>query len=198
MKLIGITMRVDIHPDYGERRDALDQQWLVFIKACGLTPILIPNSPELMMTYLETFQFSGFVLTGGNSLVKYGGDVPERDEVDQYLIDWSIKNNKPILGVCRGMQSIQQAYGHCLDYVDGHVVKQQKILINGQESIVNSYHNLATKTCQLPLKYWAISDDGVIKAIKHQNEELYGIMWHPERTLPFDQRDIELFKKVFT
>ena len=197
MKLIGITMRVDVHPDYGERRDALDQQWLAFFKVCGLTPIFIPNSPELITKYLELFQFSGFVLTGGNSPVKYGGDAPERDEVDQYLIDWSIKNNKPILGVCRGMQSIQQAYGHSLDNVAGHIVKQQKILINGQEQIVNSYHKLATKTCQLPLESWAISDDGVIKAVKHQNEKIYGIMWHPERNTPFEQQDIKLFKKVF-
>lgn len=197
MKLIGITMRVDVHPDYGERRDALDQQWLAFLKTCGLTPIFIPNSPELMTSYLELFQFSGFVLTGGNSSVKYGGDAPKRDEVDRYLIDWSIKNNKPILGVCRGMQSIQQAYGHSLDNIDGHVVKQQQILINGQEATVNSYHKLAAKTCQRPLVSWAISNDGVIKAIKHQDEEVYGIMWHPERNVPFIQQDIELFKKVF-
>ncbi|MFT5852078.1 MAG: gamma-glutamyl-gamma-aminobutyrate hydrolase PuuD [Colwellia sp.] len=198
MKLIGVTMRVDVHPDYGERRDALDQQWLIFFKACDLTPIFMPNSLELMTSYLELFQFSGFVLSGGNSPVEYGGDAPERDEIDRYLIDWSIKNNKPILGVCRGMQSIQQAYDHCLDNVDGHVVKQQKILINGQQKIVNSYHKLATKTCLLPLKPWAVSVDGVIKAVKHQNEKVYGIMWHPERNDPLVQQDIKFFKKIFS
>lgn len=198
MKLIGVTMRVDVHPDYGERRDALDQQWLVFFKACGLTPIFIPNSVELISNYIESIPFYGFVLTGGNSPVKYGGDAPERDEIDQYLIDWSIKNNKPVLGVCRGMQSIQLAYGHSLVQVNDHVIKQQKIMINDQPNIVNSYHNLATKNCRLPLKTWAISEDGVIKAVKHQNEEVYGIMWHPERNHPFVQQDIELFKEVFS
>jgi putative glutamine amidotransferase len=197
MKLIGITMRADSPSDYDETRDGLDQRWLAFMLSCGLTPILMPNNLNLIKSYLEQFVFSGILLTGGNSPVQYGGDSPSRDEVDTYLIDWATQHGKPLIGVCRGMQSIQLAYQQSLELVSGHIKKQQKITINGQHAWVNSYHTLGTKSCQLPLETWALSDDGVIKAIKHTSNKLYGMMWHPERHQPFQQPDIDFFKQVF-
>ncbi|MEP1449107.1 MAG: gamma-glutamyl-gamma-aminobutyrate hydrolase family protein [Paraglaciecola sp.] len=197
MKLIGVTMRADKPAGYDEIRDGLDQKWLPFLHSCGLTPILMPNSPDLVEIYLEQFVFSGVLLTGGNSPAKYGGDCPARDEVDTLLIEWAIQNNKPLIGVCRGMQSIQLAYQHPLEPVAGHVAKQQNISINGQQTVVNSYHNWGTKHCDLPLESWAVSEDEVIKAVKHVNNKLYGIMWHPERHIPFRKPDIDFFKRTF-
>jgi gamma-glutamyl-gamma-aminobutyrate hydrolase PuuD len=197
MKLIGITMRADSPSNYEETRDGLDQRWLPFMLSCGLTPILMPNNPSLIKTYLEQFVFSGILLTGGNSPLQFGGNSPARDEVDANLIDWAIQNNKPLIGVCRGMQSIQLAYQQSLVPVSGHVKKQQVINIKGQETSVNSYHTLGAKTCELPLESWAMSDDGVIKAVKHIKKHIYGLMWHPERNQPFQQRDIDFFKQVF-
>lgn len=198
MNLIGITMRADSPSDYDETRDGIDQQWIPFVLSCGLTPILMPNNPSLIKTYLEQFDFKGILLTGGNSPVQFGGHSPTRDEVDSYLIDWAIQHDKPLIGVCRGMQSIQLAYQQFLEPVSGHVKKQQNIYINGQQTSVNSYHTLGTKTCQLPLELWAISDDGVVKAVKHISQPIYGMMWHPERNQPFQKRDIDFFKQVFS
>jgi gamma-glutamyl-gamma-aminobutyrate hydrolase PuuD len=197
MTFIALTMRADKHPDYDETRDALDQQWLGFMQACGLTPILLPNNLPLVVRYLTSLPFSGVLLTGGNSPVAYGGDSPERDAVDRYLLDWSAQTNTPLIGVCRGMQSIQLAYQQPLEPVTGHVCAQQEITVNGQPTLVNSYHTLGAKTCQAPLTSWATSNDGVIKAIKHESKKVYGMMWHPERNTPFAQRDIDLFRHVF-
>ncbi|WP_158968189.1 gamma-glutamyl-gamma-aminobutyrate hydrolase family protein [Paraglaciecola sp. L3A3] len=198
MTLIGITMRADCPADYDEIRDGLDQQWLPFLLLCGLTPILMPNNPSLIKTYLEQFVFSGIILTGGNSPVQCGGNSAARDQVDAILIDWAIQYDKPLIGVCRGMQSIQLAYQQSLGPVSGHVRKHQVINIDGQQRSVNSYHNLGAKSCQLPLEPWAMSEDGVIKAVKHIHKNIYGIMWHPERNQPFQQRDIDFFKQVFS
>jgi gamma-glutamyl-gamma-aminobutyrate hydrolase PuuD len=197
MKLIGVTMRADTPSDYDETRDGLDQQWLPFMLSCGLTPILMPNNTSLVKTYLEQFKFSGILLTGGNSPMQFGGDTPARDEVDANLIEWAIQKDKPLIGVCRGMQSIQLAFQQSLEPVSDHVMKHQIIKINGQPTSVNSYHNLGTKICKLPLESWAISDDGVIKAVKHISKHIYGLMWHPERNQPFQQRDIDFFKQVY-
>ena len=38
MKAVAITQRVSVVPDYGERRDCLDQAWTKFLAACGLLP----------------------------------------------------------------------------------------------------------------------------------------------------------------
>jgi gamma-glutamyl-gamma-aminobutyrate hydrolase PuuD len=197
MKYIAVTMRADKHPDYDETRDALDQRWLGFMQACGVTPFLLPNNLPLVISYLECFTFSGVLLTGGNSPVACGGDSPERDAVDSYLIDWAAQNDTPLIGVCRGMQSIQLAYQHTLEPVTGHVCAQQEISMNGQATLVNSYHTLGASTCQPPLIPWATSADGVIKAIKDESKKVYGMMWHPERIAPFLPRDIDFFKQVF-
>jgi gamma-glutamyl-gamma-aminobutyrate hydrolase PuuD len=196
MNFIGVTMRADKHPDYNETRDALDQQWLMFLQACGLTPVLLPNNLSVVKRYLGNINFIGILLTGGNSPIECGGDSHERDAVDSYLIDWVKQNDMPLIGVCRGMQSIQLAYGQTLEPVTGHICSEQTIIVNGYNTRVNSYHTLGTKNCFSPLKPWAVSDDGVIKAIKHDNKKVWGIMWHPERNIPFDAQDIELFKQV--
>ena len=197
MKYIAVTMRADKHPDYDETRDAIDQRWLGFLQACCVSPILLPNNLPLVISYLERFTFAGVLLTGGNSPVSYGGDSPERDAVDSYLIDWAAQNDKPLIGVCRGMQSIQLAYQQALKPVTGHVRAQQEISLNGQATLVNSYHTLGAKTCLPPLTPWATSNDGVIKAIKHESKKVYGMMWHPERNASFEPRDIDFFKQVF-
>lgn len=190
-------MRADSPSDYDEVRDALDQQWIPLMFKCGLTPLLMPNNPSLIKIYLEQWEFSGILLTGGNNPVQLGGDSPARDQVDTILIDWACKHNKPLIGVCRGMQSIQMAFQQSLEPVDGHITKRQTINVNGQQIEVNSYHTLGSKVCKSPLQSWATSDDGVIKAVKHLSKNIYGIMWHPERNQPFHQRDIEFFTEVF-
>ena len=198
MNFIGLTMRADKHPVYPETRDAIDQAWFGFLSACGYAPILLPNNLELVKTYVNSIPLSGIILTGGNSPVKYGGDSPARDEVDDYLIQWSLKQNKPLLGVCRGMQSIQLAFEQTLEPIAGHVCAKQNVNINGESTEVNSYHTLATTQCVFPLESWAKSDDGIVKAISHAQHKIHGIMWHPERISPYRPWDITFIKKVFS
>lgn len=197
MKLIGVSARVDINRDYGERRDALDQNWCRFLNQCGYLPIILPNSVELLEKYLLQLQFSGFVLSGGNSPVAYNGDAQERDEMEMQLIDFAIKKSIPVIGVCRGMQIIQLYFEQHLEHVDGHVNNRFDVVFEGGTRSVNSFHQLASRSVSAPLLVQATSNDGVVKAIKHVSYNIQGIMWHPEREKPFDKLDIEYFKKVF-
>ncbi len=196
MKLVGITQRVDIVPEYHERRDALDQAWYDFFEVCELIPILLPNNIALLSRYFDTFEFAGVVLSGGNSPISCGGDSPERDKVDEYLVHYSVEKSLPLLGVCRGMQSVQLAFGQRLESVEGHVQDKMEIIINGKRKAVSSYHNYASKECAAPLQPWAFSDDGIVKAVRHESLPLFGIMWHPERCHPIDSADVTLFKSV--
>ena len=197
MRLIGVTARVDINHDYGERRDALDQNWYHFLVQCGLLPIILPNSIDLLEKYVSQFQFSGFLLSGGNSPVVCNGDAPERDEVEMMLINLAIEQSIPVVGVCRGMQMIQLYFNQHLESVHGHVNTRSDVTFGGISRTVNSFHHFAAQTISPPLLADAVSSDGVIKAVKHLSNDVYGIMWHPEREAPFDGLDIEFFKKVF-
>jgi N5-(cytidine 5'-diphosphoramidyl)-L-glutamine hydrolase len=197
VKIVAITQRVAMVPEYGERRDCLDQAWPRFIAACGLLPLPLPNVVDVALTAFGRPEVAGLVLTGGNDLTALGGDAPERDATENALLDAAESRRLPVIGVCRGMQLIQQRCAVPLRPVQGHVMQRQTIDIEGKEIEVNSYHNFAAGESPPPLTAWAHAHDGIIKAVRHSEQPLTGIMWHPERNTPFAARDIALFRRVF-
>jgi putative glutamine amidotransferase len=197
MSLIAVSQRVAVDPQFGERRDCLDQAWTKFMLACGLTPIQVPNEAEAARSICRALPLNGILLTGGNDLAAYAGDAPERDTTENALIDIAEDRALPVLGVCRGMQMIQHRLGIRLERVTGHVARRQIISIDGKPAEVNSYHNFGATETQPPLEAWAFANDGVVKAVRHANGRMMGIMWHPERLSPFSPRDISLFQQFF-
>lgn len=194
---VGVTQRVAVIPSYGERRDCLDQNWSRFLSACGLMPVLLPNIPKVSLSLCSEQGVSGLVLTGGNDLTSLGGDAPERDDTESALLDMAQALALPVLGVCRGMQMLQERAGITLQRVQGHVTPRQCVQINDQARVVNSYHRYGAFNSVRSLEIWAKSDDGVVKAVRHSKERVVGIMWHPERMQPFSPADIELFQEIF-
>jgi gamma-glutamyl-gamma-aminobutyrate hydrolase PuuD len=195
MKTVAVTQRVAVDPPHGTRRDCLDQVWVKFLLGCGLLPIPIPNSVDAALTICE--KVNGIVLTGGNDLTAYGGDAPDRDQTETALLDLAEQRDLPVLGVCRGMQMIQHRFGTRLQRVSGHVAARQRIWIEGRNVEVNSFHHFGAMEVYPPLKTWAISDDGVVKAVRHADRRLMGVMWHPERLEPFAADDVALFSGFF-
>lgn len=194
-KCIAVTQRVEYIEATGERRDALSQEWINLAEACDFLPLLLPNHLPTVHKLLETWSPDGIILTGGNDLAIYGGRAPERDALEQFLIQYSLEKRIPLLGVCRGMQMILSQFGTELQKVEGHV-RMEHLLSNGDK--VNSFHNWGAAECQRPLIPEAWSADGVLEAVTHQDcPWIYGIMWHPERYHPLRERDIQFVKKVF-
>jgi len=197
VKTVGVTQRVSVSTHPAERRDCLDQAWSHFLAACGLRPLLLPNVLEVALDLCAQDCIAGLVLTGGNDLAALGGDAPERDALEQELLQVAERRGLPVLGVCRGMQVIQQRFGVRLHRVEGHVASRQTICIEGQREEVNSYHCYGALESLAPLQAWAVADDGVIKAVRHGSLPITGIMWHPERRKPFTPGDLALFQRVF-
>ena len=197
MTLVAITQRVAIVPSYGERRDCLDQAWPRFMQACGLSPMVLPNVTDVALSLFRNPEVAGLVLTGGNDLVSLGGDAPERDATEEALLDAAGARGLPVLGVCRGMQLIQQRHAVPLRRVEGHVTPRQIIQIDNEPMQVNSYHHFAALESRPPLDVWAVAADGVVKAVRHTARSTTGIMWHPERNSPFSNTDVALFRRVF-
>ena len=197
MKVVGVTQRISVIPDYGERRDCLDQAWSRFLLSCGLLPLLLPNITAAALALCERVGIGGLLFTGGNDLAALGGDAPERDAVENVLLAWALERGLPLLGVCRGMQVIQQRFAIPLRRVVGHVAHRQVIHIEGERREVNSYHCFAASDSLPPLEAWAVADDGVVKAVRHSAAPITGIMWHPERCEPISPADLSLFRRVF-
>jgi N5-(cytidine 5'-diphosphoramidyl)-L-glutamine hydrolase len=95
------------------------------------------------------------------------------------------------------MQVIQRHFAIPLSRIEGHVMQRQTIRIDGEPREVNSYHRFGARNSRPPLDVWALAADGVVKAVRHSARSTTGIMWHPERLVPFSPADVLLFRQVF-
>ena len=191
------TQRVEIVESYGERRDCADQNIAKFISACGYLPVPLPNNRELSVQIFLCLKPSGIILTGGNSLVKYGGNALERDETEYELIRLSIIEGVPVYGFCRGMQVILDYFGCKLENVGNHVATRHRLQGMWEGEEVNSYHKQACVQVAESLRKLAWTDDGVAEAVVHKEYPILATMWHPEREKPYKQEDIARVRKLF-
>lgn len=192
MKKIFVSQRGMREERYGEERDAIDRRWYELCGECGLLPVLLPNHLATAKTMLSSMpEVQGFLITGGN-------DFDTREQAEHYVLNECIKKKWPVLGVCHGMQVIQRHFGLEIVPVPNHVSHAMQIDIDGKKVTVNSYHNLGTHHTVQELTVWAKAPDGVIKAVRHTLLPIVGVMWHPERCLPFSSEDIARIKTHFS
>ena len=197
MKKVLVSQRIEKHHEYREYRDCIDQNWISLLELCNILPILVPNNSVITKYIVKEIDYDGVILTGGNDLSIFDDTYKQRDETELILFTMAREKEIPILGVCRGMQFIQNQFDVPLKSVSGHVQESQEVTINGKVEIVNSYHNYGTNDTVESLDIWACSSDGVVKAVKHIDEPIIGIMWHPERINPFRPEDINLITSHF-
>ncbi|VDG72432.1 peptidase C26 [Clostridium carnis] len=197
MKKIFVTQRVEVIEGYDERRDSLDQNWINLLIESGFLGIIIPNNIEYVKLLLKEHRPDGILLTGGNNLFKYGGNAPERDIVENYLIKYAINNNIPLVGVCRGMQIILDYFNNELIQVKNHVKRVHRVVGRNGFKYVNSYHDFGIKGKLNDFEILYKSDDYVIEEIKHKKYSIYGMMHHPERNTIFNRADIDFLKKIY-
>ena len=199
METVVYTQRVEIIEHYQERRDCADQRVADFIEECGFLPIPLPNKSELAKEIVDRINPAGIILTGGNSLEKYGGNAPERDAMDRVLMDLAIRYSIPLYGFCRGMQSILDYFGNEIVNVDGHVAVYHFVCEGTERFKVNSYHNQACFTLEenCGLRVISQAEDGVIEAVCHECLPIAATMWHPEREKNFLRKDVDKIKGFF-
>ncbi|OIQ18379.1 MAG: hypothetical protein BM556_08955 [Bacteriovorax sp. MedPE-SWde] len=205
MKKILVSQRVSIEKSYNERRDCLDQSWMALLEKSELLPVLVPNNISIVRSLISEIQIDGVLLTGGNSLIENGGDAPERDDVELFIIKYAIDNKLPIYGVCRGMQIIQRYFGIDLFSVDGHVATRHKLKdVKGNHisylkslETVNAFHDFGTTETLGDLKVSARSENNIVMAIENTEKKIFGQMWHPERESPYIEADINQIKLFF-
>lgn len=197
MRPILVSQRVEVAGPHGERRDALAQDWPRFLAAAGLLAVAVPNDLAAAKAISAELPWSGLLLTGGNDLVSLGGDAAERDAVESWLLEEALRFDRPVLGVCRGMQVLLQRFGARLGPVSGHVGHAHSIECSGGERSVNSFHRYGCTSVPGQLETWAQAPDGVVEGIRHRALPLVGIMWHPERLDPAHAEDLTLFARHF-
>lgn len=156
----------------------------------------IPIGIILNENYKEVIDFcDGIIFQGGDTIEQY--DL----EALKYIYD----KDKPVLGICLGMQlmgllfdgELKKTINHKkkLDYA--HVVyidRNSKLhdIYNLDFLKVNSRHNDALKCTNLNIS--ALSSDNVIEAVEDENKSFFiGIQWHPEDMI-YDDNENKIFK----
>lgn len=206
---VGVTQRVEIQPQTGERRDALDQNWALFLDMAGCLPVPLPNRSADPDRLIGDFGLAAILLTGGNDLAHLPGArgaAPERDALEAALVRACGDRALPVLGVCRGAQMLNHLAGGRLARLQGHVTPRHRVTplpaaearLGGSFEIA-SYHDFGIVEDGLApgLREIAAGDDGSIEAFRDESGLQMGILWHPEREAPFRQKDIDLFRDFF-
>ena len=113
----------------------------------------------------------------------------KEDELDYKLIDIFRKNNKPILGICRGIQVLNVYFGGSLNQnIPNHenvmhevTIKKDSILSKyySDKALVNSTHTQAIEKVADDFEVIAKSQDNVVEAMVMDN--ILAIQWHPEK-----------------
>ncbi len=194
-KRVGITLRVETIVKNSEKRDAISQDWINILEKLDIVPVLIPNTLSDVLSFLENMELDGLILSGGDNI----GDDPERDKTEESILKFGIKNNISILGICRGMQVINNFFGGNIIKTNSsnHVGKRHtvKIIDKKFEQLfshtldVNSYHNniINQQVIGNDLQIFAIVEaDDTIEGFYHKKFPICGVMWHPERENTFD------------
>lgn len=184
------------------------------ILRAGGTPLLIPpvvDIPTILST-LDTVD--AVLLTGGGDFNPlWNGDEPvpglhninrERDLPELLLTRFAYDRQMPLLGICRGIQTLAIA-------LDGHVVQDmphtEQLLKHSQDAdreepthsvsifpqttlhsiynvdriYVNSFHHQAIDVPGSRLRTSAKAPDGTIEAIESsEHKAVLGVQWHPE------------------
>ena len=112
-------------------------------------------------------------------------------KLDKAIIELFANANKPILGICGGLQSINVYFGGSLNQnINNHNLNNKLHKINIKENTflyeiynsneyVNSFHHQSIKEVANGFNVSAIAEDGTIEAIEKDN--IVGVQWHPER-----------------
>ena len=206
-KKIAITQRLVSNDSYSEIREALDIKWGALFQEIDFLPIVVPIEYDFEK-YFKIIGIDGIFLTGGNDLnsLNSSDSSAQRDFFEKRLINYGIKNNIPIFGVCRGMQLIAEYFGSDFKKVEGQVAIKHTLKVNKESKYfnrlieldkVNSYHDYTVSSVSDELLISATNDSDVIKSIEHRQYKIFGQMWHSEREGVFIKEELALIRDFF-
>lgn len=184
---------------YGEREKRAN--YVNALEGCGAEAVV-------SMNIAQANGCDGLLLAGGGDISPdiYGQknngsrDIDKKlDEAELALVEKFYRSGRPILGICRGMQVINAAFGGDLiqDIESGevhrwtektgdkvHYITAKSGFLNrlyGERFSVNSAHHQAVGKIADGFTVAAVADDGIVEAIECAEKNIFAVQWHPER-----------------
>ncbi|MBR5520522.1 MAG: gamma-glutamyl-gamma-aminobutyrate hydrolase family protein [Oscillospiraceae bacterium] len=195
--------------------------------AAGGEAILLPCNPDKSNVPQLVSMLDGLLVPGGADVTPelYGEEKMDvcgstfrfEDEYDMELIKEAVKQGKPILAICRGMQIMNVLYGGTLYqdiptqyettqnhsmFEDGaenlHTVNLEedshlaRILGAYKDVKVNTSHHQAVKDLAEGFRLTGRAPDGIPEAMENRDGSIICMQWHPER-----MQDMEMYRNLF-
>lgn len=163
---------------------------------------LSQEDKEYLISVID--ECDGIIMPGGKRYYDY----------DKFVYEYALEKNKPILGICMGMQVMvscdtgdkplpDESGTHRKDGEDYahivHIESDTKLneIVGKRELNVNSYHSYyMNRTKELTVS--ARSDDGYIEAVEMPGKRfVIGVQWHPEIMYDYDEDNKKIFNAFF-
>ncbi|MBO7645940.1 MAG: membrane dipeptidase [Prevotella sp.] len=188
-------------------RDAYYKQ----VVAAGGVPVIIPPVTDSSVIINTLEHLDALILTGGGDYNPlWCGEEPSsklhninavRDSAELLTTKLAFNRQIPLLGICRGMQTLAMALGGHVeqDHVSGmkhsqdadrgeatHSVAIEKDstlynIYNQEELAVNSFHHQVVDNTGKFFRPVATAPDGAIEAMEStERKSVLGVQWHPE------------------
>ena len=195
--IIGVTPRIIVED--GVEKYFVNKSYIEALNSIGFTAMMLVCGTPNMENALELCD--GFLVTGGidvdpkwfNEEMNGTGETnAELDEIDKQVVDYAVKNKKPMLGICRGHQTINVFMGGTLiqDIGKHHRNTRHQVFTTKNELIdfdeiieTNSYHHQVCKELAPGLVEIGKSYDGFNEAYISYEYPIIGVQWHPEKTM---------------
>ena len=225
--LIGIVPLVD---------EARESYWMLpgymqGVEQAGGVPVVLPLTDDAAALRQLADTCDGFLLTGGQDVSpalygaaptpQCGQTCPARDAMEARLLDLALAADKPVLGICRGIQLLNVALGGDIyqdipsqfpqDFPIAHtqpfdyVIPSHKVRVvpgtllarlTGCETLqVNSMHHQACRKIAPGLTACGHAAGGLTEAIEKPDYPFFlGVQWHPEYLWEQDPAMRQLFE----
>lgn len=228
--LIGLTTAQRPEPGGATSFVGMRETYIAAIADAGGLPVLVP--PGADATLRSTFErLDGLLLPGGVDIdPDRFGESPHarletvetaRDELELVLCRWALGEEKPLLGICRGIQVMNVAAGGTLwqdipaqrpspidhrpinrglprDHIAHEAIVEPGTLlaraVGSGPLPVNSWHHQAINAAGRGLVVTALAPDGVIEGVEMPGHRFaLGVQFHPEDLYQGNERLRSLF-----